>query len=129
MRSYIGDTMRRLLAIHTLEERLEALRGNRQECSSVQAQLESLRAHLPLEVALGHDRFRRVGQRSVAEVRQGVCTGCRTVLSAEALAALKDDRTLHRCGTCGRYNYLVEEEESDQAPLRRAARQAPVNRA
>lgn len=130
MRSHIGEIVRRLLEIHALEERLGVLRRDKEESSNVQALIESLRSNLPLSVTLCHDRFRAAGKRSVAEVRHGVCSGCHMVVAIGALADLKHDDGLHRCGNCGRYIYLVEEEESDRQPVRRAAgRGAAVNRA
>jgi predicted nucleic acid-binding Zn-ribbon protein len=106
------------------------LRRDKNESSNVQALIESLRSNLPVSVTLCHDRFRAAGKRSVAEVRHGVCAGCHMVVPVGALADLKRGDGLHRCGSCGRYIYLVEEEESDRQPVRRAVnRAAALNRA
>jgi len=122
MRSHIGEIVRRLLEIHALEERLGVLRRDKTESSNVQGLIESLRSNLPVSVTLCHDRFRATGKRSVAEVRHGVCAGCHMVVPIGALADLRRGDGLQRCGSCGRYIYLVEAEESDRQPVRDTAR-------
>lgn len=130
MKSYIGDTVRRLLELHSLEERLRVLGQDKVERVDAQSLIESLRSNLPVRVTICHDRFRAAGKRSVAEVRHGVCSACHMAVPIGVLADLKRDNGLDRCGSCGRYIYLVEEEESDRPLERRLVkRAASVNRA
>lgn len=112
MKSYIHDVVRRLLELHGLEERLAALRRDPDEHTNAQALIESLRANLPMGVLLVHDRMRARGKRSVAEVRQGVCSGCHLAIGVGNVASLRGGE-IRRCGHCGRYVYIVEEDEGD----------------
>jgi predicted nucleic acid-binding Zn-ribbon protein len=129
MKSYIEDIVRRLMELHSLEERLAVFQRNHEKSADVQALIESLRANLPVGVLIYHDRFRAAGKRSVAEVRHGVCSGCHMVVPIGTLADLKHGDRLHRCGSCGRFIYLVEEEESDGQPVRGAVKRlTAVNR-
>jgi len=49
------------------------------------------------------------GKRSVAEVRHGVCSGCHIALAIGNAHEIKTG-SLRRCGNCGRYLYVVEED-------------------
>jgi len=122
MKSYIGDTVRRLLELHSLEERLSVLRQDKEESLDAQALIESLRCNLPVGVLICHDCFRAAGKRSVVEVRHGVCAGCHTVVPTETVTEMKHGDGLDSCGRCGRYIYLMEEEESDRQPVRHPIR-------
>jgi predicted nucleic acid-binding Zn-ribbon protein len=123
MKSYIHDVVRRLLELHGLEERLAALRRDPDERTNAEALIESLRANLPLGVLIVHDQMRARGKRSVAEVRRGVCSGCHLALGVGNVAELRGGE-MRRCGNCGRYVYLVAEDEANLAspakPKRRA---------
>ena len=121
MKSYIGDTVRRLLELHSLEDRLSVLRRDKGGRTYAQALIESLRAKLPAGVMSSHDRFRAAGKRSVAEVRHGICSACHMGVATGLLAHLRRSDGLHRCENCGCYLYLVEEEEADRQPVRRRA--------
>ena len=114
MKSYVHDVVRRLLELHALEERLATFKRSRKNTSDVKALIDSLRANISLPVLIDHDRLRARGKRSVAEVRHGVCSGCHLGLAVGNVNALKTN-VLRRCGNCGRYLYLVEE-ESEPAP-------------
>ena len=79
--------------------------------------IESLRANLPVSVLIIHDRMQGTGKKSVAEVHHGVCAGCHLGLGIGNVAALRRG-DLQRCGNCGRYLYLVEEDAAEsQRPV------------
>jgi hypothetical protein len=115
MKSYIHDAVRRLLELHALEERLATFKRSRKNTSDVKALIDSLRANISLPVLIDHDRLRARSKRSVVEVRRGVCSGCHLGLAIGNVNALKAG-TLRRCGNCGRYLYVVEEEENESPP-------------
>jgi predicted nucleic acid-binding Zn-ribbon protein len=108
MGSYIHWAVGRLLELHVLEpqatisQKVHLATGNGKES------VDTLRAKIPLNMLLDHDRQRRHGKRSVAEVRDGVCSGCRSVLPVGGVNTLKSGN-LFRCGNWGRYLYLMEE--------------------
>lgn len=116
MTSHVHDMVQRLMELAALEERLTTLKRDGQTAASVQALIESLRANIPLGVLIVHDRMRQQGRRCVAEVRHGVCAGCHLTLAVGNVAAVRHG-DLYRCGNCGRYLYLVEDEEPVEAPL------------
>jgi hypothetical protein len=121
MKFYIHDIVRRLLELHGLEDRWAALQRDPDERTNAEALIKSLRATLPASVLIVHDKMRSKGKRSVAEVRHGVCAGCHLALGIGNIAAIRA-MELRGCGNCGRYVYVVEQEESDQALPTRAKR-------
>lgn len=124
MRSHIHEVVRSLLELHTLEERLAALRRDPAEAANAGALIASLRANLPPGVLIAHDQMRARGRRSVAEVRRGVCSGCHLALGTGNVAAVRAGE-LRQCGNCGRYVYVVEEEEAAPSPPTTLRRKAP----
>jgi hypothetical protein len=114
---YIHWAVGRLLELHALEQGGAASPNGHGDGSNGKESMDALRAKIPLMVLLDHDRQRRQHKRSVAEVRRGVCSGCRTGLSADTLKALKAG-ILRGCDHCGRFLYGVEEtlDEVSQAP-------------
>jgi hypothetical protein len=125
MKRYIHDIVHRLLELHGLEERLETLKHDPGERLNAEGLIESLRANLPTGVLILHDQMHAKGKRSVAEVRHGVCSGCHLMLGVGNVAAIRA-KDLRRCGNCGRYVYLVEENLSDTAlPTKLKGKQPP----
>lgn len=110
MKTYAHDIVQRLLELQSLEERLDQFQRNKEKTADVQALIESLRGNLPLSVLINHDRMRKKGKASVAQVRHGVCSACHLALAIGNVATLRHGE-LRRCGNCGRYLYIVEEEE------------------
>ena len=110
MKNSIHETVSRLLDLHTLEERLRGFKRSREDTSDIEALMDSLRANIPLSMLLVHDRMRNRNRRSVAEVRNGVCSGCHLTLATGNVHELKAG-ALRRCGNCGRYLYVVEDED------------------
>jgi predicted nucleic acid-binding Zn-ribbon protein len=116
MTKYIHWAVSRLLELHALEQRGAASRNGHSASSNGKESMDALRAKIPLTVLLDHDRQRHQGKRSVAQARRGVCSGCRSGLSADTLKALKAG-ILRGCDHCGRFLYVVEEtDEPSQAP-------------
>ena len=113
MKSYIHDIVSRLLELHALEERLQTFPRSRDQTTDVTALIESLRSNLSVGVLLVHDRMRDKGKRSVAEIRRGVCSACHLALAIGNVATLRRGE-LRRCGNCGCFLYLVEEEEEQE---------------
>ena len=109
MKNCTHETVSRLLELETLEERLRTLKRRREDTSDIDALLDSLRANMPVSVLVVHDRMRDRGRRSVAEVRHGVCSGCHLALAIGNVHELKTG-ALRRCGNCGRYLYVVDDE-------------------
>src|SRR6266852_1069329 len=110
MKSYVHDAVRRLLELHALEERLATFKRSRENTGDVEALIDSLRGNMSVSVLIDHDRLRARGKRSVAEVRHGVCSGCHLALAIGNAHEIKTG-SLRRCGNCGRYLYVVEEED------------------
>ena len=109
MKNCIHETVSRLLELESLEERLRGFKRSREDTSDVDALIDSLRANIPLAVLVVHDRMRDRGRRSLAEVRHGVCSGCHLALAIGNVHELMTG-ALRRCGNCGRYLYVVDDE-------------------
>jgi len=116
--------VRRLTELASLEEQLSELKHDGEKTTSVLALMESLRANIPLGVLINHDQMRKQGRRSVAEVREGVCAGCHIALEIGNVAAVRRG-DLHRCGNCGRYLYMVEDERQAEAASSASAHSGP----
>ena len=114
MISRAHEIVRRLLALAALDQRLATLKHDGKAATNVAALIESLRANIPPGVLLAHDRMRGRERRCVAEVRHGVCGGCHLALARGNIAAVRQGE-LYRCGNCGRYLYLGEEEAPAEA--------------
>jgi len=105
----IADLCQQLQQLNQLEDdRAQAKKTGRSALNS-EALMESLRANMPLGVLMHHDRLRARGQQSVAEVRRGVCSGCRMSLPAGSLAEVQRQSRLLKCETCGRFIFPAEE--------------------
>ncbi len=123
MKSYIHAMVSRLLELHALEERLATSRKSREKTSDVKALIDSLRGNMPVSLLMDHDRLSARGKRSVAEVRHGVCSGCHIALGVGNAHEIKTG-SLRRCGNCGRFLYVVDEENEPAPALARPQRDA-----
>ncbi len=110
MNDYVADIRQRLVQLNRLEDQLEASRRRRNGCLDDEALIESLRANISPSLLVHHDRLRSRGRQSVAEVRQGVCSGCHMGLPIGTVSAVKRQSTLLRCENCSRFIFLAEEE-------------------
>lgn len=127
MTSYIHDVVRHLLELHGLEDRLAALRRDPDERLNAETLIESLRASVPMGVLLAHDQIRARGRRSVAAVRQGVCSGCHLALATGNVAAVCRGEML-RCGNCGRYLYVVDESAAEPVVVAKPKRASRIRK-
>jgi len=107
MKDYVADMRQRLEQLNQVEEQLEDSRKWRDDCPSEGAVIESLRAEISPSVLAHHDRLRARGRKSVAEVRNGVCSGCHVGLSIGTVAAVKHQSSLLKCENCGRFIFLA----------------------
>jgi predicted nucleic acid-binding Zn-ribbon protein len=113
MKTEVNDVVRLLIDLNDLEDGSAGPGRRTQEGRATDsAQVESLRGSLPSGVLNSHDQMRSRGKRSVAEVRHGVCSGCHLALAVGNAAALRRG-DLRRCGNCGRFVYVVDEDERE----------------
>jgi predicted nucleic acid-binding Zn-ribbon protein len=94
---------------HLEDESAETRRSGRAALDR-EALIESLRGSVPLHVLLQHDRLRARGRRSVAEARNGVCSGCHMNLPSGTMLEVKRESSLVKCDYCGRFLFLAKEE-------------------
>ena len=73
-------------------------------------QIEALRAKIPESLLIQFDRWRARGRKAVAVVRKGVCCECHIGVAIGILGALTFGEEIQRCGNCGRFLYLPENE-------------------
>jgi predicted nucleic acid-binding Zn-ribbon protein len=90
--------------------------------------IESLRANIPLNLLLQHDRLRVRGRRSVASVNHGVCSGCHMSLPSGTIMEVKRESALVKCDYCGRF-LLPAEEGTSSSATSPAAEKSPTRRA
>jgi predicted nucleic acid-binding Zn-ribbon protein len=115
----LAGLRQRLEQLHELEDKQAQRSKSRRSTLNTEALMESLRANLPLGVLSHHDRLRSRGRRSIAEVRNGVCSGCHMTLSTGLQAELQRATTLLKCETCGRFIFPTAAIESSPASASR----------
>lgn len=114
MKCHVHALVRRLMQLSSLEAQLAKLKYDGKEAIGIVELIESQRDKIPVGVLLGHDRKRRQGRLSVAEVCHGVCAGCHLALGIGNVAAVRRGE-LRSCGNCGRYLYSMEDESQTGA--------------
>lgn len=121
MSDSVSDTIQRLLQLNRLEDQLAVCHKWGDKGADDEALIESLRANISTSILVNHDRMRTRGKSSIAAVRHGVCSGCHMGLATGNFYALKRGDEIRRCGNCGRYLYVVDE-ENEPAPSPTPAR-------
>ena len=98
----------------SLMEKLLTLQGleleSRHPAQDVQKQIEELRKKLPESLLFQFDRWIVRGRKAVAVVRNGVCCQCHIRLAVGVVGALAFGDAIERCGNCGRFLYLPDDE-------------------
>jgi hypothetical protein len=77
------------------------------------AHVAGLRAGIPATMLTNYDRARARGKKSIASVRNNVCSNCRIQTPIAVTASLMGG-LVQVCGNCGLYLCLLEPQE--QAP-------------
>lgn len=111
----VADLRQKLEQLNRLEVDGEATRRSGRSTLDSEALIESLRASIPLQVLLQHDRLRARGRQSVAEARHGVCSGCHMSLPSGTMLEVKRVTALAKCDYCGRFLFLAGEEAASPA--------------
>jgi hypothetical protein len=110
MNDDVADAHRRLAQLNRIQDQLENYHRWGDKCASDDAIIESLRANISPMVLVHHDVLRSRGKKSIAEVHNGVCSGCHMSLPISTVAALKHQVELIKCTNCGRYIFLAADE-------------------
>jgi predicted nucleic acid-binding Zn-ribbon protein len=80
-------------------------------------EIDALRKNVPESVLIQFDRWMARGRKAVAVVSNGVCAECHLGLTIGTIGALTFGDEIQRCGNCGRFLYLPEDEPvSSPAP-------------
>ncbi len=106
----LPDLQRKLEQLNRLEEEANTVQRAGHSTLECEALIESLRSNLPPSVLAQHDRHRARGRCSVAEVRNGVCSGCHMSLPVGAVSEVRRKSTLMRCDYCSRFIFLAANE-------------------
>jgi len=113
------DVMERLLALQSLQLQSSHLSAD------VAQQILALRKTLPESLLTPFDRWMARRRKAVAVVGNGVCGECHIQLAGGILAALTFSDEIQRCGHCGRFLYLPEDEPVYPPPAAARAKPAP----
>ena len=92
--------------------------ARRQKNPSVEQEreIDGLRKDIPESVLSQFDRWMARGRKAVAVVRNGVCGECHLKLTLANIGALTFGDEIQRCGNCGRFLYLPEDEPMSSPP-------------
>jgi predicted nucleic acid-binding Zn-ribbon protein len=83
--------------------------------------IAKLRGKIPAPILAHHDRLGDRGKKSVAVVRNNVCTGCHMSVPLGVTITLMHGDDIQICESCGRYLYLASPAETPKAARRRKA--------
>jgi hypothetical protein len=101
-------------AMHKIIDSLLALQNlqfdARARTSALQAEMEKLRAKVPLPILGRFEQLVARGKKGVALARNGVCSGCHLRITDAKLVDLSAGADIQLCDNCGRYLYLPEGE-------------------
>jgi len=111
-----ADLQQKLERLNRLEAEGAMTRRSGRSALGSEAVMESLRANIPLNVLVQHDRLRARGRQSVAKVKNGVCSGCHMSLPSGTLSEVKRESTLVKCDYCGRFVFVANEESASEPP-------------
>lgn len=109
-----ADLQQKLQQLNRLEDEGAITRRSGRSALDSEALLELLRANIPLNVLVQHDRLRARGRQSVAKVKNGVCSGCHMNLPSGTLSEAKRESALVKCDYCGRFVFVAEEESASE---------------
>jgi predicted nucleic acid-binding Zn-ribbon protein len=79
-------------------------------------EVDALRKNVPESVLIQFDRWMARGRKAVAVVNNGVCGECHLRLTVGIMGALAFGDEIQRCGNCGRFLYLPEDEPVSSPP-------------
>ena len=79
-------------------------------------EIDRLRRNVPESILIQFDRWMVRGRKALAVVRNGVCGECHLQLTVGTIGALAFGDEIQRCGNCGRFLYLPEDEPVSSPP-------------
>jgi predicted nucleic acid-binding Zn-ribbon protein len=113
----MNSVLQDLLKLQTLEFDETPRRGS-------EAQAAELRGRIPQPFIGHYDRLRAREKKSVAAVRNQVCTGCHMHVPIGQITVLMRGDDIQLCETCGRYLYLPDPAEAESPSGVEAAKPA-----
>jgi predicted nucleic acid-binding Zn-ribbon protein len=111
--------------------KLQALEFGEVTGKDTNSQAAALRGQIP-QPFLGHyDRLRAREKKSVAAVRNQVCTGCHMRVPIGTVTVIMRDEDIQLCENCGRYLYIptATEGQTAQPTAQAKAEEKPVKKA
>lgn len=87
--------------------------------------IKALRKKVPESLLSQFDRALARGRKAVAVVLNGVCSECHVGIAIGIRGALTLGEELQRCGNCGRFLYLPEDQPMPSAPPAPPTKSAP----
>ena len=115
MNAHIQETAKILMQLLTLEERLGFFEEQDSDTAELEELVRTVRTRIPAAHLTRHDRLRAQGKRSVAECREGVCSGCHMKVATGLVPALLLRDAAQTCDYCGRFLYVAGEPKTDSA--------------
>ena len=79
-------------------------------------EIDRLRRNVPESILTQFDRWMARGRKAAAVVNNGVCGECHLKLTVGTIGALAFGDEIQRCGNCGRFLYLPEDDPVSSPP-------------
>jgi predicted nucleic acid-binding Zn-ribbon protein len=111
----MNELLRNLLKLQTLEFDVIVE-------PEMEQQVNELRAKIAPPILAHYDRLLAQGKKSLAAVRNQVCTGCHIRVPRAFVLALMHGDDIQICENCGRYLYLPEQTEPEIPSARMAGK-------
>jgi hypothetical protein len=118
----MNSVMENLLALQ------ELARQQKNPSVEPEREIDGLRKNIPESVLSQFDRWMARGRKAVAVVRNGVCGECHLRLTVGNIGALTFGDEIQRCGNCGRFLYLPEDEPMSSPPSAQRATPARLSK-
>ncbi|MEO0454531.1 MAG: C4-type zinc ribbon domain-containing protein [Verrucomicrobiota bacterium] len=99
-----------LIELNSLQDTIDSLGPRSKKRQEAESQAAKILEEMPQFIKSHHQRIRKLGRRSVAEVRNWVCQSCFISVPVGARSALARGTDLSVCESCGAYLYMPEGE-------------------
>ena len=90
---------------------LQLLESGEAKSKNTATSATALRAKIPLQILGHYDRLAARGKKPLAAVTHEVCSACHMRVPIGAIMTLMSGQDIQLCENCGRYLYLLADEE------------------
>jgi predicted nucleic acid-binding Zn-ribbon protein len=102
--------MKHLIRLNELEDLIDQFTPRSKKRQEAEAEAEKIRPEIPKFVLSHHDRIRKLGRKSTAEVNNWVCQSCFISVPVGSRSHIAKGHDLNVCENCGAYLFHTNED-------------------